>query len=79
MTKRKPKTLDNFLEEHKQSKLDQRLQVEAEKREADNYYYLDYNDISDECYNWWKVVLKSYGYKEHDSIPVWMKDLFQKW
>ena len=72
--KTKTKTFDNFQEEQRIKE-----QKEREKKEAENYFYLDFQGISDECYSWWKVVLKSYDYKEHDRIPVCLKELFQKW
>ena len=53
-----------------------RFDREQKEREKKDYFYLDMLSISDECYEHWKKVLKFYDLKEHDKIPIWLKDFF---
>ena len=77
--RKKTKTLDTFQEEIKESKWEQRKRAVAEEQEKNSYFYLDCSNISNECYEWWQVVLKHYDYKLHEPLPVWMKELFIPW
>lgn len=77
--KRKTKTLDSFQEEIKENKWEQKKRADQIEQEKNSYFYLDCSNISDECYEWWLVVLKYHDYKPHDRLPIWMKELFIPW
>lgn len=74
--KKKTKTLDSFILEEKEK---QKLRQQAEEEARRNFFYLNTDGVSDDCYEWWLVVLKHYDYKLHDPLPIWMKELFIPW
>jgi hypothetical protein len=75
----KKQNLRAFQEELGEQKEIERKKKIVEEEDKKSYYYLNFDGISNECYEWWKVVLKSHNLRERDRVPVWMKELLQKW
>lgn len=75
----KKQNLRAFQEELGEQKEIERKKKIVEEEDKKSYYYLNFDGISNECYEWWKVVCDSYVLNIHGRIPRWMEELLQKW